>query len=175
MTPTYLVFGRCLEHVEEPLPARRHFQYSGKVTASVHHQHPFPCLELTQPSALLLLDPFARPKVPTSVHGRHLPIAVVWRTPHRAQLIAVQHRVSFHTQLMRAQNMVHAVELEELAHDGRTESVPCSSIGSAGAPCGYFPSSKRRQLPQHERDLHTTGAQRAASSGGEQGRLTLDS
>lgn len=51
-------------------------------------------------------------------------VAVVGRAPHRAQPVIVQNLVALLAQLVSAQDVRHAIDLEELAHDLRAEGVP---------------------------------------------------
>lgn len=56
-------------------------------------------------------------------------IAVIWRTPNRAQSVIVEHLIPLLAQLMRPQDMRHAVDLEELANDLRAERIPRATRG----------------------------------------------
>ena len=59
-------------------------------------------------------------------HAGHVPapITVIRRAPHRAQTVLVEHLEALLAQLVRPQDMTHAVDGEELAHDLRAERVP---------------------------------------------------
>lgn len=46
------------------------------------------------------------------------PVAVVGRTPYGAEKVTVKHRVAFHAQLMSPKDMVHAIQIEKLPHNG---------------------------------------------------------
>jgi hypothetical protein len=56
-------------------------------------------------------------------------VAVVRRGPHRGEVVVEQHAEALHAQLVRAQDVAHAVRLEELAHDARAEGVPRAARG----------------------------------------------
>jgi len=69
------------------------------------------------------------PRIADLEHRGHIPtsIAIIRRRPHRAQSIVIQHLVAFLAELMGAQNMVHAIHLEELPDHLRPK-------GISGAP-----------------------------------------
>lgn len=54
-------------------------------------------------------------------------VAVVRSTPHRTQTVVIENLIPFLAQLMRSQNMRHAIHLEEFSNDLRTECVTGSS------------------------------------------------
>ena len=64
-------------------------------------------------------------------HARHVaaPVAVIGGAPDGAEAVVVEHLIALLTQLVRAEDMAHAVDVEELAHDLRPERIP----GPAGA------------------------------------------
>ena len=73
---------------------------------------------------------FERIKVPRAIgpdlqYRREIaaPIAVVGGRPHCAQQIIVEHIVALHTQLVCAENMRHAITLQEMPHDRRAKRV----------------------------------------------------
>ena len=87
-------------------------------------------------------EPF--PLIAHLEHARHVPtpVAVIWRAPHRAQPIIVQHLIPLLTELVRAQDVVHPVDLEELLHHLRAKRV----AGAAGRE-GEFVALRVRVAP----------------------------
>lgn len=73
---------------------------------------------------------------PDFQYRRHIAtaITIIRRTPNRRQLVIVQNTEPLHAQLMRTQNVVHVVPLQEMIDDGRAESVPCAP----GRDCEFF-------------------------------------
>lgn len=51
-------------------------------------------------------------------------VAVVRRGPDSREKIVIQDAVAFHAKLVRAEDMCHIVNLQELANDARAEGVP---------------------------------------------------
>ena len=65
------------------------------------------------------------PLIANLEHARHVPapVAVIRRAPDRAQVIVVQDLVALLTELVRAEDVVHPVNVEELLDDLRAERV----------------------------------------------------
>lgn len=66
------------------------------------------------------------PLIANLEHARHVPasVAVVRRAPDGAQPVIVQDLIPFLTELVRAEDVVHPVDVEELLHNLRAERVP---------------------------------------------------
>lgn len=69
------------------------------------------------------------PLIANLEHARHVPtsIAVIRRAPDRAQPIVVEHLIPFLTELVRAEDVVHFVDVQELLDDLCAERVACAS------------------------------------------------
>ena len=74
-------------------------------------------------------------------HARHVPtpVAVIRRAPYRAQPIVIEHLIPLLTQLMRAQDMRHLIDVEELFHHLRPKRIP----GPAGRERKLIPLGVR--------------------------------
>lgn len=59
--------------------------------------------------------------------GANSPVAVIGCTPDCTELVVVQDRVTLHAQLVRAEDMTHAVELQELLDDRCAERISRAS------------------------------------------------
>lgn len=105
-------------------------------TSSVTMRKTHPCLLLllSRPIALVLGCRVEDVEEPLSA-GRHLedtghipaPVAVVWRAPDCRELVVELDGEALHAQLVGAEDMVHAVQREELLDDRRAECISCSS------------------------------------------------
>ena len=69
------------------------------------------------------------PLIANLEHARHIPtpIAVVRCAPDGAQPVIVQDLIALLTELVRAEDVVHLVDVEELLDHLRAERVPCAS------------------------------------------------
>ena len=65
------------------------------------------------------------PGIANLQHARHVTasVAVIRRTPHRAQSIVVQNLVALLTQLVGAQDVVHVVDGQEFLNNLRAKGV----------------------------------------------------
>ena len=69
------------------------------------------------------------PLIANLEHARHVPapVAVVGRAPDGAQPVIVQDLIALLAELVRAEDVVHSVDVEELPDHLRAERVPCAS------------------------------------------------
>lgn len=69
------------------------------------------------------------PPIADLEHARHVPtpVAVIRRAPDRAQPIVVEDLISLLAELVRAEDVVHLVDFQELLHHLRTEGVARAS------------------------------------------------
>lgn len=99
----YLILRCGVKDIKEPFPTGRYLKYTSHVTTSTDK-----------------LDPRSR--------RRFLPITVIRSTPDRTQLIIIQDRVPFHTQLMCSEDMVHPIQFQELSNNRRSECIPSTPV-----------------------------------------------
>lgn len=57
--------------------------------------------------------------------GRHVPIAIIWSTPHRYNHLIKHKLITFHSELMRPRNQVNGILVCKLLGDIRAKEEPC--------------------------------------------------
>jgi len=75
-----------------------------------------------------------KPPLPTIIHLEYArqiptPVAVIGRAPNGTQSVVVKHLVALLAELVRAQDVRHAVYGEEFFDYLRAEGIPCTSRG----------------------------------------------
>lgn len=132
--PDAVLWYQINHSINQPSPAPRHTP-----SQKILYNHP-PTLPIPSPLLLSILLPPMQivlrrrikhikeplPLIRHLQHTRHIPapVAIIRRAPHRAQPVLVQHLIPFLAQLVRPQDVVHPVDVQELAHDLRAECVP---------------------------------------------------